>query len=235
MMKRLLFILTILTIGLMEAQAVLKERDLEQTLEILRAELTEYHRNLSEMTAERKQRNEAIINQLVQTMKQSNQNQLMLYSQKQNYVFDLTYACHQATEQYNEFKRSQIPFKNYLATTDDEIAKYDSLIYSLKAIPENMLGERPRVNRNVCLTLATNIRNTLDESRDQITDYIEFYENTERRLSNLNDYANKRYNDIQTSIFKNGGQNYFSILKGLKLNLRQTKESVEDMYKSTTK
>ena len=235
MMKRLLFILTILTIGLMEAQAVLKERDLEQTLEILRAELTEYHRNLSEMTAERKQRNEAIINQLVQTMKQSNQNQLMLYSQKQNYVFDLTYACHQATEQYNEFKRSQIPFKNYLATTDDEIAKYDSLIYSLKAIPENMLGERPRVNRNVCLTLATNIRNTLDESRDQITDYIEFYENTERRLSNLNDYANKRYNDIQTSIFKNGGQNYFSILKGLKLNLRQTKESVEDKYKSTTK
>ena len=235
MMKRLLFILTILTIGLMEAQAVLKERDLEQTLEILRAELTEYHRNLSEMTAERKQRNEAIINQLVQTMKQSNQNQLMLYSQKQNYVFDLTYACHQATEQYNEFKRSQIPFKNYLATTDDEIAKYDSLIYSLKAIPENMLGERPRVNRNVCLTLATNIRNTLDESRDQITDYIEFYENTERRLSNLNDYANTRYNDIQTSIFKNGGQNYFSILKGLKLNLRQTKESVEDKYKSTTK
>ena len=99
MMKRLLFILTILTIGLMEAQAVLKERDLEQTLEILRAELTEYHRNLSEMTAERKQRNEAIINQLVQTMKQSNQNQLMLYSQKQNYVFDLTYACHQAPEQ----------------------------------------------------------------------------------------------------------------------------------------
>ena len=235
MMKRLLFILTILTIGLMEAQAVLKERDLEQTLEILRAELTEYHRNLSEMTAERKQRNEAIINQLVQTMKQSNQNQLMLYSQKQNYVFDLTYACHQATEQYNEFKRSQIPFKNYLATTDDEIAKYDSLIYSLKAIPENMLSKRPRVNRNVCLTLATNIRNTLDESRDQITDYIEFYENTERRLSNLNDYANKRYNDIQTSIFKNGGQNYFSILKGLKLNLRQTKESVEDKYKSTTK
>jgi small-conductance mechanosensitive channel len=98
-----------------------------------------------------------------------------------------------------------------------------------------MLGERPRVNRNVCLTLATNIRNTLDESRDQITDYIEFYENTERRLSNLNDYANKRYNDIQTNIFRNGGQNYFSILRGLKPNLRRTKETVEDKYKSTAK
>jgi hypothetical protein len=75
------------------------------------------------MTAERKKQNEAIINQLVETMKQSNQNQLMLYSQKHNYVFDLTYACHQATEQYNNFKRSQIPFKKYLASTEDEIAK----------------------------------------------------------------------------------------------------------------
>ena len=234
-MKRLLFTLTLIFLGLTQAEAVLKERDLEQTLEILRVELTEYHRNLSEMTAERKKQNEAIINQLVETMKQSNQNQLMLYSQKHNYVFDLTYACHQATEQYNNFKRSQIPFKKYLATTEDEIAKYDSLIYSLKNIPENMLGERPKVNRNVCMTLATNIRNTLTESRDQITDYIEFYETTENRLRNLNDYANKRYNDIQTNIFKNGGKNYFSILKGLKPNLRQTRETVEDKYKSTTK
>ena len=235
MTKRLLFTLTLLIIGLVQAGAVLKERDLEQTLEILRAELTEYHRNLSELTAERKKQNEAIINQLVQTMKQSNQNQLMLYSQKQNYVFDLTYACHQATEQYNEFKRSQVPFKNFLASTEDEIAKYDSLIYSLKAIPENMLGDRPKINRNVCLTLATNIRNTLGESRDQITDYIESYEMTENRLRNLNDYANKRYNDIQTNIFKNGGKNYFSILKGLDINLRQTKETIEDKYKSTAK
>ena len=141
-MKRLLFTLTLIFLGLTQAEAVLKERDLEQTLEILRVELTEYHRNLSEMTAERKKQNEAIINQLVETMKQSNQNQLMLYSQKHNYVFDLTYACHQATEQYNNFKRSQIPFKKYLASTEDEIAKYDSLIYSLKNIPENMLGER---------------------------------------------------------------------------------------------
>ena len=145
-MKRLLFTLTLIFLGLTQAEAVLKERDLEQTLEILRVELTEYHRNLSEMTAERKKQNEAIINQLVETMKQSNQNQLMLYSQKHNYVFDLTYACHQATEQYNNFKRSQIPFKKYLASTEDESAKYDSLIYSLKNIPENMLGERPKVN-----------------------------------------------------------------------------------------
>ena len=235
MKKRLIILAAILVTCLQATHAVLKERDLDQTLEILRAELTEYHRNLTSMTSERKQQNEAIFAHLMETMKQSNQNSLMLYSQKQNYVFDMTYACHQATEQYNDFKRSQVPFKNFLSATETDIAKYDSLVSSLKAMPGQMLSERAKVNRNVCLTLATNIRNTLTENHEQITDYIHYYEVTENRLKHLNDYANKRYNDIQTSIFKNGGQNYFSILKSLRNNLRETRESIEDKYKTTVK
>ena len=233
MMKRLFLMIIILTACLTEGHAVLKERDLDQTLEILRVELTEYRCNLTSMTAERKEQNERIRSQLVETMKQSGQNQLMLYSQKQNHVFDMTYACHQATGQYYEFKRSQIPFKTFLANTDADIAKYDSLVTCLKSMPESMLTDRSRVNRNVCLTLAVNIRNTLTENRAQIADYIHYYELTETRLSNLNDYANQRYNDIQTSIFKNGGQNYFSILRQWRMNLRQARETVADKYKST--
>ena len=227
--------MAMLTAILCDTHAVLKERDLEKTLEILRAELTEYHRQLSGMSTERKQQNEAIFSQLMETMKQSNQNSLMLYSQKQNYVFDMTYACHQATELYSEFKRSQVPFRNFLVTTETDIAKYDSLVNSLKVMPETVLSARGKVNRNVCLTLATNIRNTLTENRDQITDYIRYYEATENRLKNLNDYANQRYNDIQTSIFKNGGANYFAIIKGLRRQLQQTKETIEDKYYSSYK
>ena len=234
-MKRLLIILAILLTGLCDTYAVLKERDLEQTLEILRAELTDYHRELTDMSTERKQQNQQVLSQLMETMKQSNQNSLMLYSQNQNYVFDMTYACHQATEQYNAFKRSQIPFRNFLATNDLEIAKYDSLVNSLKAMPENMLSSRGKANRKACLGLATSIKNTLTENRDQIKDYIHYYEVTENRLRHLNDYANKRYNDIQTSIFKNGGQNYFSILRSLGSHLEETKETVEDKYKPAPK
>ena len=234
-MKRLLIILIILITGLCDTYAVLKERDLEQTLEILRTELTAYYGELTGMSTERKQQSERIFKQLMETMKQSNQNSLMLYSQNQNYVFDMTYACHQATEQYNEFKRSQIPFRNFLATNDIEIAKYDSLVNSLKAMPESMLSARGKVNRNVCLKLATNIKKILTENREQIKDYIHYYEVTENRLKHLNDYANKRYNDIQTSIFKNGGQNYFAILKNLKNNLQETRETIEDKYKPSPK
>ena len=233
-MKKLFLILIILTVGINESQAVLKERDLEKTLEILRQELTEYHRDLTDMTSERKQQNEQIFGQLMETMKQSGQNALMLYSQKQNYVFDLTYACHQATEQYNAFRRSQLPFLDFLATTDADIAKYDSLVNSLTSMHENMLSDRGRLNRNVCLTLATNIRNTLTENREQITDYIHYYEATESRLKYLNDYAGQRYNDIQTGIFRNGGNNYFAILKSLQHSFRKTRQTVADKYKSTS-
>ena len=197
----------------LQVHAVLKEKDLPQTLQILRTELTSYHREMSVMIMQNRQQNSGVMNQLIQTMKQSNQNSLMLYSQKQDYVFDLTYACHEATELYRNFQRQQLPFKTYLQKTSGDIARYDSLIAVLQAMPTTMLSHEAQIDRNVCLTLATNIRNSLEENRSMMQDYINYYNNTERHLSHLNDYAQKRYNDIQTSIFKNGGKSYFNILR----------------------
>ncbi|MCR4916989.1 MAG: mechanosensitive ion channel [Prevotella sp.] len=230
MTKRLtIFILCIFAV--LNAHAVLKEKNLEQTLSVLRAELTETHHDLISMAEQRKQQTRDIIQQLRETIKRSNQNALMLYSQQQNYVFDLTYACHEATEQYLSFQRQQLPFKSYIEHLDVEIAKYDSLVNSLKNIRTNMLEDRPKTDRVVCLTLSTAIRNSLQETRDQVSDYITIYENTEQRLKYLNDYANRRYNDIQTGIFKNGGENYISLLRNIGERWKQMKASVEEKYR----
>ena len=223
----------VLAAFVLDAGAVLKEKNLEQTLQILRGELTEYHRELTSQAGERKEEQKAIFNKLMETMKRSQQNALMLYSQKQDYVFDLTYACHEATELYQQFRTTQLPFKGFLAQADGDIAKYDSLVTSLKAMPQKMLSERASVDRNVCLTLATNIRNTLQQNREQISDYIRYYDMTEKRLKYLNDYANKRYNDIQTSIFVNGGEDYLTLLRHPRSYLRQTSETVQEKYKPT--
>ena len=230
MTKRLtIFILCIFAV--LNVHAVLKEKNLEQTLSVLRAELTETHHDLISMAEQRKQQTRDIIQQLRETIKRSNQNALMLYSQQQNYVFDLTYACHEATEQYLSFQRQQLPFKSYIEHLDVEIAKYDSLVNSLKNIRTNMLEDRPKTDRVVCLTLSTAIRNSLQETRDQVSDYITIYENTEQRLKYLNDYANRRYNDIQTGIFKNGGENYISLLRNIGERWEQMKTSVEEKYR----
>ena len=229
MRKALFVILSLLVLGL-PSHAVLKEKDLPQTLQILRTELTNYHRELSQQIELNKQQSERVRQQLIETMQRSNQNSLMLYSQKQEYVFDLTYACHEATEQYHAFQRQQLPFKSFLNKTETEIARYDSLIGSLRAMPVAMLDRQAQVDRNVCLTLATNIRSSLDENRSTMQDYISYYEMTEQRLSHLNDYAQKRYNDIQTSIFRNGGSSYVSILKNWRHEWQVMKQTVSKKY-----
>ena len=222
----LIFLLAIVT----DASAVLKEKGLGKTLNVLRTELTQKHTELTSQSDERKEEARKIVDQLKETINRSNQNALMLYSQNSNYVFDMTYACHEATEQYQFFQKQQLPFKAYLEESDVEIAKYDSLINSLKSMRPEMLDERAKTDRSVCLTLAINIQNTLSENRAQVADYITFYEMTEQRLKNLNDYANKRYNDIQTSIFKNGGENYFNVIKDYPSKLSEAKSVIIDKY-----
>ena len=228
-MKRILAIMLVLLTTL-SAQAVLKEKDLQQTLQILRAELTMHHRELSQRIEMNRKQNEQVRQRLVETMKRSDQNSLMLYSQKLDYVFDLTYACHEATEQYYDFRRQQLPFKMFMDKTESEIARYDSLITSLKSMPITILDDKGKTDRNVCLTLASNIRNSLLENRATLNDYIRIYDRTEQRLSNLNDYAQNRYLDIQTNIFKNGGDSYITILTNWNRYWRNMERTVEKKY-----
>lgn len=62
-------------------------------------------------------------------------------------------------------------------------------------------------------------------------DYIEIYDRTENRLQYLNDYASKRYNEIQNDIFRNGDQNYFTILGRLNSYVEYTMSSVKEKYR----
>ena len=215
----------------LSTHAVLKEKDLPQTLQILRSELVNYRRELTGMIEQNRKQSESVRNQLIETMLRSNQNSLMLYSQKQDYVFDLTYACNEATDQYHLFQQQQLPFKTFLNKTNNDIARYDSLIGSLRVMPVAMLSDEAKTDRNICLTLATNIRNSLDENRVTMQDYIRYYDMTENRLSHLNDYAQKRYNDIQTSIFRNGGDSYPSILRNWPTQWQNMLTTVHKKYR----
>lgn len=215
--------------------AVLKEKNLDNTLSILRQELTSYHKDLEKQTGYMRQQQETVRKNLMEIFSKSNQNSLMLYSQKPDYIFDLTYACHEATEQYARFQKNVLPFTSLLERTQDEIARYDSLITNLSHMQMHAMSERATIDRNVCLTLAVNIRHTLADNSQQLSEYINYYHMTEERLRYLNDYANKRYTDIQTSIFKNGGDDYFEILSSFGTVFNDTKMTVEDKYKPSYK
>ena len=93
------------------------------------------------------------------------------------------------------------------------------------------LSEEAQVNRNVDLTLAVNIRRQLVEKQKQLQAYVQAYDRTDRKLQALNDYANRRYEDIQNSIFNNGDDNYLRILRNISMNYKEAKTSVTEKYK----
>ena len=229
-MKRLLLLLVIIVGFAVEAGAVLKEKDLEQTLMILQAELEQYNNELTARTAARKARTKQLITQLLLTMKQADQNALMLYSQKQENVFNLTYACNEATKLHKDFNKRQIPFTTFLEKNARDLARYDSLVKRLDAIPTMMTTKYGQQRRDSCLALAKNIRAMLAEGDYQLRRNMHYYNQTQQRLSELNDYAQQRYRDIQQSIFINGSESYPTLLSNLGRRWSSIVEAVKQKY-----
>ena len=213
------------------SNAVLKEANLDTTLYMLRTELTNYHIDLEKQNQAAKAQQLAVIQELISIVKQADQNSIMLYSQRNGYIFDMTYACHEATEQFKKFKSKAVPFRQMIKKNNVEVARFDSLINYLYGMNTMFLSEEAQVNRNVDLTLAVNIRRQLVEKQKQLQAYVLAYDRTDRKLQALNDYANRRYEDIQNSIFNNGGDNYLRILRNISMNYKEAKTSVTEKYK----
>lgn len=231
MKKRLYIIILLMVAFVLPSNAVLKEANLDTTLYMLRTELTNYHIDLEKQNQAAKAQQLAVIQELISIVKQADQNSIMLYSQRNGYIFDMTYACHEATEQFKKFKSKAVPFRQMIKKNNVEVARFDSLINYLYGMNTMFLSEEAQVNRNVDLTLAVNIRCQLVEKQKQLQAYVQAYDRTDRKLQALNDYANRRYEDIQNSIFNNGGDNYLRILRNFSMNYKEAKTSVTEKYK----
>ena len=232
MKKRLYIIILLMVAFVLPSNAVLKEANLDTTLYMLRTELTNYHIDLEKQNQAAKAQQLAVIQELISIVKQADQNSIMLYSQRNGYIFDMTYACHEATEQFKKFKSKAVPFRQMIKKNNVEVARFDSLINYLYGMNTMFLSEEAQVNRNVDLTLAVNIRRQLVEKQKQLQTYVQAYDQTDRKLQALNDYANRRYKDIQNSIFNNRDDNYLRILRNFSMNYKETKTSVTEKYKS---
>lgn len=214
-----------------DAHAVLKEKDLAGTLVILRKDLTTIYQDNSHTSTYERSHTKALKN-MYDFKRRSDQNALMLYSQKKEYVFDLAYACHEATELYKSFHKKTRPFHTFVDKTTFDVARYDSLIVTLQSMPDRVLDDDARENKAVCLALAINIHRQLLEQQAQVAEYKERFQLMDESLKSINDYANKRYNEIHQSIFQNGGSDFFSLLASLSSNIFDVKEAFNDKYKT---
>ena len=131
MREKLLLLMYVIIMMATPSYAVLKEKNIDNTLSLLRLELTTYRTELERQSGMMREQQRQVTATMLSVMNRSRQNSLMLYSQKNGFIFDLTYACHEATEQYHEFQKNVRPFRKYINTADVEISRYDSLINEL--------------------------------------------------------------------------------------------------------
>ena len=90
-MKKILVALLVLVTAL-PASAVLKESNMEQTLSVLCEELSETHKEQRERAARFEQLNKQFQRSIGRDLELCNNIELMLYSQKEQNVFDLAYS-----------------------------------------------------------------------------------------------------------------------------------------------
>ena len=137
-----LLMVSLLFIPVNSSWAVFNEKDLAQTLRVLRYELGKAFNEMEMSQLAFEKQDEGQHEELINLVNSCNELSLMLYSQKQDFTFDLTYALRQVTDQYRTFTQRRMPYDNIISYFDVEIDRYDRLVKALKAIPPE-LEERP--------------------------------------------------------------------------------------------
>ena len=106
--KRLLVIVALLAAW--PALAVFNEKDLGQTLSVLRFELSQEYAKMTTSRNRIKDRVSSQHSRMVDMIKKCNELALMLYSQNPDCTLDMTYALGEVTREYEQFNTHKMPF-----------------------------------------------------------------------------------------------------------------------------
>ena len=235
MMKRQLLLVLLVLAMMLPAGAVLKEENMAQTLSVLCEELSETHQEQKERAKRFEQRNKQFQRSIGRDLELCNNIELMLYSQKEANVFDLAYACGQATSLYNRVSRTR-SFKQFEQQQDEQIAQYESLVQALNNIPDYQLKTPAmRATRDSCIFLAKFIESDIRKTRETMKGNHEQRQWVAKKAKKLNDYAMEMYERIRENVFVNGGQNYFQILKRFNYNWKNSRDDISEKYTPTRK
>ena len=233
-MKKILAILVVIMTAF-NAGAVLKENNMQQTLSVLCEELSETHQEQKERAQRFEQRNGQFQRSIGKDLELCNNIELMLYSQKEQNVFDLAYACGQATQLYTRVSRTR-SFKQFEQQMDEQIAQYQNLVTALNNIPDSQLKTpQMRLTRDSCVNLAKVIAQDIVRARETMKDNHEKRQWVANKAKKLNDYAMEMYEQIRQNVFVNGGQSYFQILKRFGYNWKSSKEDIAEKYSRSRK
>ncbi|MBQ7253721.1 MAG: mechanosensitive ion channel family protein [Bacteroidales bacterium] len=136
---RLLIIIFALILTAMPAMAVFTGMDLDATLSNLRRELYHDWLQINNTRGQMESKYAQQHQNMVDIVKKCNDMSLMLYSQKKEYTFDLSYALEKVTREYKGFNKNRTPYDRIVSALDEEINRYARLIESLRRLPPELV------------------------------------------------------------------------------------------------
>ena len=135
--KRLLFLAAFLAIAV-PLFAISYGKNLNRTLRVLRNELNADYQQIDKNRERLTEDYEKQRQKMIDVMKQCDELSLMLYSQKQGFTFDVSYALQKVTEKYNEFNQDRGPFDHIVSNLNVEMERHARLIESLRRLPPEL-------------------------------------------------------------------------------------------------
>ena len=118
--------------------AAIKGNNLNYTLQELRRNLKRDYLQMSKTQDRLAENYESQHKKMVDIMKQCNELSLQLYSQKQEFTFDLCYALENVTNEFNSFEKDRMPYDRIVGNIDIEIDRYARLLESLRRLPPEL-------------------------------------------------------------------------------------------------
>ena len=135
--KRLFFLAAFLAIAV-PLFAISYGKNLNRTLRVLRNELNADYQQIDKNRERLTEDYEKQRQKMIDVMKQCDELSLMLYSQKQGFTFDVSYALQKVTEKYNEFNQDRGPFDHIVSNLNVEMERHARLIESLRRLPPEL-------------------------------------------------------------------------------------------------
>lgn len=136
MKKKIIFAVALLLLLALPTLAVFNEKDLGQTLSVLRYELKSEYARMGQMKKMGEEKRQDRREQMIETLKKCNKLSLILYSQKtQDYTLDMTYALKEVSQAYENYNENRMPYDDLIQMFTLEREQYQHLVAALKRMP----------------------------------------------------------------------------------------------------
>lgn len=183
----------------------------EKTLAVLRSEL--YTQSIKPLAIAGSADSDRQREEMAQLGRKCNELSLVLYSQSQDFTFDMTYALGEVTRQYEAFTRSHTPYDEIVSNIDYEIDKYNRLLNSISAV--RPVDEQGMEDRDSCLVYTRRLIESYTLEREKVLSEAEDFDQMSERLKESYDYAKDGYEVIHRRIFHEGEDSYLKVLAHL--------------------